>query len=265
MAGGIVAGVLVALVRDPAVLLVFVFLGSVAAVSMLQVNYGVYSALLTPTFVLLAETGAPDPHLPGIRVVNTLIGGALALAAARLLWPAPEGRAFRGRLADAIHALAAYMAVAAHRHAGDAKRPEADAARRAAGVAVLNAEESLQLVLWEARRDEAGEAGMAALAYVRRLAEAANLLAYAPTAGDGRGAEVARFGERAAEALEALSGGLEAAPATAPAVRLTVPTGVGPTVERQLASIAEDVEALAGVLVRGLAAAANEGRPPAEA
>lgn len=255
--GGIAAAGIIALVHDPAILLVFVFLLAVAAVSVLLVNYGVYSALLTPTFVLLAETSSPDPHLAGIRMVNTLIGGALALVAARVLWPAPEGLAFRGRLAAAIRALAEYVRVATRRHAHAATRAEADAARRAAGLAVLNAEESLQLVLWEGRRDRAGEAGMAALAYVRRAAEAANALGYARASDPAAAARVAEFGQQAGRALAAMAGALDGAPDELRIPDLAVPA-YKPVVGRLMAEIAEDVRALGGVLARGLVAAREE-------
>ena len=50
-------------------------------------DYGLYAVFMTPTFILLAELGARDWHLAGLRIVNTLIGCALGFAAARLLWP----------------------------------------------------------------------------------------------------------------------------------------------------------------------------------
>ncbi len=262
--GGIAAAGIIALVHDPAVLLVFVFLLAVAAVSVLLVNYGVYSALLTPTFVLLAETSTPDPHLAGIRMMNTLIGGALALAAAKVLWPAPEGLAFRGRLGTAIRALAAYVRVATRRHAHAATRAEADDARRAAGLAVLNAEESLQLVLWEGRRDRAGEAGMAALAYVRRAAEAANALGYAPASRPEESAHVTAFGEEAGHALDAMADSLDTAPDELRIPDLAAPPSK-PVVERLMHEIAADVRALGGVLARGLVAAREEGAETAAA
>ncbi|HET7230389.1 MAG TPA: FUSC family protein [Longimicrobium sp.] len=260
VAGGIVAAGIIALVHDPAVLLAIVFVLAVAAVSVLLVNYGVYSALLTPTFVLLAETSTPDPHLAGIRMVNTLIGGALALLAAKVLWPAPEGLAFRGRLATAIRALAAYVRVATRRHAHAATRAETDDARRAAGLAVLNAEESLQLVLWEARRDRTGEAGMAALAYVRRAAEAANALGYAQASRPEESVHVATFGEEAERALEALADGLEHGPEDLPIPDLTAPPSK-PVVARLMSELAEDVRSLGGVLARGLVSAREEDAP----
>jgi hypothetical protein len=147
--------------------------------------------------------------------------------------------------------------VATRRHAHAAARAEADDARRAAGLAVLNAEESLQLVLWEGRRDRAGEAGMAALAYVRRAAEAANALGYAPASRPEESAHVTAFGEEAGRALDEMADGLETAPDELRVPDLTAPPSK-PVVERLMQEIAADVRALAGTLARGLVAAREE-------
>ncbi|HEV7589356.1 MAG TPA: FUSC family protein [Longimicrobium sp.] len=251
VAGGIAAAAILALVHDPMVLLGIVFVLAAAAVSVLQVNYGVYSALLTPTFVLLAETSAADRHLPGIRVVNTLLGGALALVAARLLWPAPERLAFRGRLAEALRACGAYLRTAARAHAGAARRADADAARRQTGLSVLNAEESLQLVLWEGRRDDEAEAGMAALAYLRRLGEGANAVAYAPPADAASAPAVLAFGDAAEAALGILAESAESGHGPSePRPPLHPPDAPSATEAARLRAIAEDVAALRRIVER---------------
>jgi uncharacterized membrane protein YccC len=252
MAGGILAALIGALVHDQHAMLGIIFVLACGTASMLQVNYAVYSALLTPTFVLLAETSAPDRHLPMIRIANTLIGGALALAAARLLWPAPERLAFRGRLAEALRASGAYLRVAARRYAGAATRAEADAARRNTGLSVLNAEESLQLVLWEGSAGHAPEAGMAALAYLRRLGETANALAYAPAGRDGTAAEVVAFGESAARALDDLAAVAEETRDAFIAEEIHPPATPDPAVNQRLAITADVVAALERVLARGM-------------
>lgn len=251
VAGGIATAAILALVHDPGVMLGVVFVLAAAAVSVLQVNYGVYSALLTPTFVLLAETTAVDRHLPGIRVVNTLLGGALALVAARLLWPAPERLAFRGRLAEALRACGVYLRTAARAHAGAARRADADAARRQTGLSVLNAEESLQLVLWEGRRDDEGEAGMAALAYLRRLGEGANALAYAPPADAASASAVLAFGDAAEAALEGLAKSAESGePSSEPQAGLHPPDLASATEAARLRALAEDLAALRRIVER---------------
>jgi uncharacterized membrane protein YccC len=249
VAGAIVAALVVATVHNPWVMMGIIFLFAAAAVSVLQVNYGVYSALLTPTFVLLSEASAPDRHLPMVRVVNTLLGGVLALGAVRLLWPAPERLAFRGRLALAMRVCAAYLRAAARAHAGVAARPEADAARRDAGLALLNAEESLQLLLWEGSPGEASEQGMAALAYLRRLAEAANALAYSARAPEESTA-VTAFGDAAAGALETLADNWESGEGPLSCLAMPVPEVAGPVTRVHLHALEEEIRALESVLAR---------------
>ncbi|HEX8243013.1 MAG TPA: FUSC family protein, partial [Longimicrobium sp.] len=252
IAGGIAAAAIGALVHDPHAMLGVIFVLACGTVSMLQVNYALYSALLTPTFVLLAETSAPDRHLPVVRIANTLIGGALAVIAARLLWPAPERLAFRGRLAEALRACGAYVRVAARRYAGGATRAEADSARRNTGLAVLNAEESLQVVLWEGGRGHAPEAGMAALSYLRRLGEAANALAYAPAGGDGAGAEVVAFGQEAERAIDGLAAAMEADRVPADVREVPPPETPDFAVNQRLAVVSDVITALERVLARGM-------------
>jgi uncharacterized membrane protein YccC len=179
--------------------------------------------------------------------------------AARLLWPAPERLAFRGRLAEALWACGAYLRTAARAHAGAAPRTEADAARRQMGLSVLNAEESLQLVLWEGRRDAEAEAGMAALAYLRRLGEGANALAYAPRADAADAPQVLAFGDAAAAALDGMaesasSGGQSATDS----VDLHPPDLLNPAEDARLRAIAEDVAALGRIVQRGGREAAAE-------
>jgi hypothetical protein len=117
------------------------------------------------------------------------------------------------------------------------------------GLAVLNAEESLQLVLWEGRSDKTAEAGMAALAYLRRLGEAANALAYAPRAGDADQAAVLAFGDAARDALQDLSAhAASGEPSSYP--RLKPPEPADAAEAARLRAIAEDVAALRRIVQR---------------
>lgn len=264
IAGGIVAAVIGALVHDSTLMLAIIFVGATAAVAMLRVNYAVYAAFLTPTFVLLAEIGAPDRHLPGVRIANTLVGGALALAAARVLWPAPERLAFAGRLAEALRACGAYIRAGVGVFAGTATRAEADEARRNTGLAVLNAEESLQLVLWEARAGDASEAGMAALALLRRIAEAANSLAYAPTAPGAAPPGTAEFGAAAERAMQNLALCVETRCPPETGVDLHAPS-TGASADYRVSAIVTEIAALGQVLARGESATERTSGPPVEA
>ena len=78
-------------------------------VALLPLNYGAYAVFGTPAFVLLAESSAGDWHLAGLRIVNTLIGGALALIGAQLLWPGEERNRLPELAATAIRANAEFL------------------------------------------------------------------------------------------------------------------------------------------------------------
>ncbi|MGN6390978.1 MAG: FUSC family protein [Gemmatimonadales bacterium] len=149
--GGALTAGLAALFHAPLAILVLAFVGSVVSVALLPLNYTAYSIFLTPTFVLLAEAGAGDWHLAGLRILNTVLGGALALAGSRLLWPVPEARRTPAYLEAMLVAIRGYFDEVVRRF--DDRSDEAGrairAARRGVGVAVLNAEESLQRLLDE--------------------------------------------------------------------------------------------------------------------
>jgi uncharacterized membrane protein YccC len=146
---------------------------TVFAFTVRAVNFGLFIAALTPMIVLLIEQIAPgtDEITVAIsRIDYTLLGGALAVAANLLLFPAFEG----GRLETSISA-----AIRAH---GDYLRavfsallengPPPDAARRAAGLASNNMEAALSRALLEPhrRRDPVIERGAVVDAALRRMA-----------------------------------------------------------------------------------------------
>src|SRR5262249_44710829 len=89
VAGGIVAALLVAALQNrSAVLALAIVLAGVSA-AVLQLNYALFSSLITPTFVLLAEARGHDMHLAEVRIVNSILGGVLAFAGARPRGPRP--------------------------------------------------------------------------------------------------------------------------------------------------------------------------------
>ena len=140
--------------------------------ALLPLNYAAFSIFLTPTFVLLAEASAGDWHLAGVRILNTLLGGGLALAGNRLLWQSREAERLPGYLAAVVRDMRRYFDRVVELF--DDRREEAGrvlrAARREAGLAIINADESFQRLLGEHR----GPAGalspmMTLLAYARRF------------------------------------------------------------------------------------------------
>jgi uncharacterized membrane protein YccC len=186
--GALIAAGFGAYFHDSRAILVLATVFVACCVALLPVNYAAFSVFLTPTFVLLAEASAGDWNLAETRVLMTLLGGALALAGARFLWPSPERTRFPAYGAAAMRANAAYLGVVIDRFddrsqvASEAMR----AARRAVGLATVNAEESLQRALTESHGDERPLApALTCLAYTRRFTASVAALAIARHAADG--------------------------------------------------------------------------------
>jgi uncharacterized membrane protein YccC len=186
--GALIAAGFGAYFHDSRAILVLATVFVACCVALLPVNYAAFSVFLTPTFVLLAEASAGDWNLAETRVLMTLLGGALALAGARFLWPSPERARFPAYGAAAMRANAAYLGVVIDRFddrshaASEAMR----AARRAVGLATVNAEESLQRALTESHGDERPLApALTCLAYTRRFTASVAALAIARHAADG--------------------------------------------------------------------------------
>lgn len=178
--GGMLAAALSGLLHDPTAILALTFLSAGVCVALLPINYAAYAVFLTPTFVLLAEASEGDWHLAGLRIENTLLGGALALLGSRLLWPSPEWKRLPTYLAEALRADGEYLRLTMARFADRTEHAgrELRAARRHVGLAAGNAEESFERLLVEHRGppDELAPA-MTILTYARRLSASIAALA----------------------------------------------------------------------------------------
>ena len=170
--GALLAAALGVFFHDPRAILFIATIFVACCVALLPLNYAAFSVFLTPTFVLLAEASAGDWSLASTRVLNTLLGGALALLGSRLLWPSPESLRFPSYAASAMRANRDYLSCVIEGFddrseiAGERMR----AARRSIGLATVNAEESLQRALADALGDERKIApALTTLAYTRRV------------------------------------------------------------------------------------------------
>ena len=217
VAGGIVAAVLAAALRDPRLIAVVVFPLAATAVALRAVHYGVFTFFLTPVFVLIAQPAPGDWGLAGVRAADTALGGLVAVLASLVLWPTWEAASMPGTLAAAVEAARAHAALAVHQGAPESVA----AARRRAGLAATGGEDALSRFMAEpGGRGARAEATLALLARVRRVNSAATALATyaaAPTAaGEARltalGADVEAVLADAADAVRA-----ERAPAPPPA------------------------------------------------
>jgi uncharacterized membrane protein YccC len=185
--GGIVAAALSALFQSSIAVFGLVALFTALCVALLPLNYGAYAVFGTPAFVLLAEASAGDWHLAGVRILNTLIGGALALLGSRLLWPSGEWNRLPEYAAAALRANREFLHLAIDLATSD-RQPSAGVlrdARRNIALAASNAEESFQRLVGEHRGSpERLEPIMAFLVYTRRFAASTAALALAANTSD---------------------------------------------------------------------------------
>ncbi|MDB4885515.1 MAG: hypothetical protein JWN79_953 [Gemmatimonadetes bacterium] len=210
--GGLLTAALGALFHDPRAILVLSFVFAATCVALMPLNYAAYSIFLTPTFVLLAEASVGDWHLAGVRVVNTLLGGALALAGARLLWPSPEWRRLPGYLAAALRANADYLRCVGSLFddRSDEAGEQLRASRRRIGLAMVNAEESFQRLMGEhaGASDDLAPA-LSLLTFLRRFTASTASLALArhasPAAASALQPFTASVGGRLDELAEAVT------------------------------------------------------------
>jgi uncharacterized membrane protein YccC len=132
---------------------------------------------VTPTFILLAELHTRDFLLIEIRIAYTLLAGVIAFVASILLWPTREDLQFDEQLARALEALEHYTDAVAKAVADNAPAPSRDvvAARRAFGVAINNAETSLDRVVADRQPSGIVEPRMTMVMLTRRLGSAINV------------------------------------------------------------------------------------------
>jgi len=180
--GGVVAAGLSALFGGTAIVIVLIFAFTALCIAFLPVNYGAYSIFGTPAFVLLAESSIGNWHLAGTRVVNTIIGGVLALLGSRLLWPVDEWNRLPEYAAAAVRADAEFLrqAVDVVRNGGARMFGALRDVRRSIALSAANAEDSFQRLLGDySGPSEELEPIMACLVYTRRFAAATAGLALA--------------------------------------------------------------------------------------
>jgi uncharacterized membrane protein YccC len=204
--GGILTAALGALFHDIRAILVLSFIFAGVSVAVLPLNYTAFSVFLTPTFVLLAEASAGDWHLASVRVVNTVLGGVLALLGVRLLWPAPEWKRLPLYLAAMLRANRDYLrtVVRVFPDRSDAAGRELRGSRREAALAAINAEESFQRLMGEhGGKPEMVAPVMTVLTYGRRFTVSIAALAVSRHAVDPSTATVLQqFAEAATTRLD---------------------------------------------------------------
>ena len=232
--GAGIAALLVPFLRSPTLIGIVLFPLSALALALRPLNYGLFTLLVTPVFLLMAEVLSGDWHLAGARIESTLIGGGLAFAA-QLLWPSRERDQLPQRLAALFHRLREYLdAVLAD--------PRSEpAARRSFGLAAANADASFQRHLGEvAEPAERISDYMALLTYARRLRNSIAMALHSP-----EGADLRTLRPALDSALEDLGAAARdrRPPGPCPPIDDTTPAGV--RLSRQLGVLRSAVERLA--------------------
>jgi uncharacterized membrane protein YccC len=222
IAGGVLAAILAATLHSETGLIFAITITSVLTLATYAVDYAWYCFFLTPTFVLLSLPQLRDWRFAGVRMGTTLLGALVAVVAMRLLWPEREkvelGRLLaRGALADAAYVramLAFWGAMGTAKSNTDraaADRRLLAPARRACGLAINDAEETLDRIMLEPRVPLSSgtrwEEALTFVTYLRRMTRAVTTLA---VVGDSDPATRVRAG-RVADRLEWLGHGLHAA------------------------------------------------------
>ncbi len=148
--GGLVAVALLAGLRNPAAMVAAILVITVVALSLIPLNYGAAVVLITPLVVLLLDLDHPgDWKVAVARVINTIVGGALALAGSYLLWPTSDRVQAPLRIADALDADRAFSGTLIAMYEGAGTRSDLVEAHRRAALAADNATAAFQRLLDE--------------------------------------------------------------------------------------------------------------------
>lgn len=178
--GGILAALLAVTLHSQMATAAVLFLLALLALAILPVSYAAFAFFLTPTFVLAWLPYSGDWQLALIRTLNTFIGAVISILAMVFLFPAYE-RDHSGKfLLASLAADRRYLALLRESwltHSGSS-RILAEA-RRTAGLAHNDAEESLERMLAESwpRRVPFAKFATAFVTYLRRLAQSVTTLA----------------------------------------------------------------------------------------
>jgi uncharacterized membrane protein YccC len=183
-----------------------------ATIAVLPLNYALaiffLSAGIVPFEGLLA--GETRWQIGILRVLDTCIGGILALAGGYLLWPSFERRGLPAMLGAALASTAAYADRVLAGPAGDAAPADLEATHRRAGLDNTNLQASFQRVVAEPGADPDWlQATFVAVVALQRLLLSLNALRELGAAVEPA-VEWARFRDRVRRALADLPSALQA-------------------------------------------------------
>jgi len=183
VAGGILAALLAVALHSQLATAAVLFPLALLALAILPVSYAAFAFFLTPAFVLAWLPYSGDWQLAAIRTGNTIAGALISLAAMAFLFPVYERDRAPKFLRASIAADRHYLAQLAENWRGHAGPGSASArllanARRSAGLAHNDTEESLERLLAESwsRRRPFAQFVAAFVTYLRRFAQSVTTL-----------------------------------------------------------------------------------------
>ncbi|MFT3692726.1 MAG: FUSC family protein [Kofleriaceae bacterium] len=168
--GGAIAVLMMETITDRRVMAILMVPLAVGAVITRTKSYRLFVLLLTPVFVLVTDRWHPGIYTAGVRIADVALGGALAGIAAMII-PSSEKQRLPDALATMLDRITAY--VEAYE-----KGIDLTVARREVGIALENAELSLERMLAEPKALRRGNADAVVLiTYGRRMTAALTSLA----------------------------------------------------------------------------------------
>jgi uncharacterized membrane protein YccC len=213
-AGAALVALLAYVAPHPAAMIALIAATIFAGVALLPLSYFYFAFFITPAFVLFAELAEQRQDLASARVLDTLIGGALAVVGATLFWRRADDQRLHAELAVSVERTRVFLGCALRRLAGsDVASDDLAEARRQIGLANNNAEDTLQQLLG-AEASPRYEALAVVLTYLRRIAATTiNVLASREAP---RGPALAAYAARIDAALAAIRTSLDEATSSAP-------------------------------------------------
>ncbi len=181
VAGGVLAALLAISLHAPMTIAAMIFFLAAVSMAVRPVSYTVFAFFITPTIILDLLPYPGDWQLALVRVGDTIAGSAIAVVAMLILFPVYERERAPAFVRASLEANRRYLKLLAETWsavpASHSRRPLANA-RRAAGLAHCDTEESLERMLAEtwSSREAFSHFAQAFLAYLRRFGQSVTTL-----------------------------------------------------------------------------------------
>ena len=184
VAGGILAALLAVALHSQLATAAVLFPLALLSLAILPLSYAAFAFFLTPTFVLAWLPYSGDWQLALVRMINTIAGALISIAAMIFLFPSYERERAPQFLRASLAADRLYLAQLTLAWESPSLVRSSSArmlahARRAAGLAHNDTEESLERLLAESwpRRRPFAQFVAAFVTYLRRFAQSVTTLA----------------------------------------------------------------------------------------